>query len=143
MSAAPRVLVDGEARGPLLHLGAPISFWGGVDPDTGVITQPRHPDHGRCIAGTVLALPRTIGSSSSSAVLLELLYNGHAPRALLLGEADAILVLGVVVAREMGYPEIPVLEMELGGLPAGGEVVVANGSVEYLTRAESTLKTIR
>jgi predicted aconitase with swiveling domain len=113
MSVEARVLIGGEAEGPLLRLAEPISFWGGVDPASGVITQPRHPDHGRNIAGTVLALPRAIGSSSSSAVLLELIFGGRAPRALLLGEADAILALGVVVAREMGYGSIPVLEVEL------------------------------
>ena len=126
-----RVLIAGEAEGPLLRLAAPLSFWGGVDPASGVITQPRHPDHGRCIAGTVLALPRTIGSSSSSAVLLELLYNGHAPCALLLGEVDAILCLGVIVAREMGYRTIPVLEYGVASLPECAVLrVVGDGLIQ-------------
>ena len=120
-----RVLIAGEAEGPLLRLAAPLSLWGGVDPASGVITQPRHPDHGRSIAGAVLAMPRTIGSSSSSAVLLELLYNGHAPCALLLGEVDAILCLGVIVAREIGYATIPVLEYDVARLPERAVVRVA------------------
>jgi predicted aconitase with swiveling domain len=118
-----RVLIPGEAEGPLLRLAAPISFWGGVDPETGKIADPRHPDHGRSVAGTVLAVPATIGSSSSSAVMLELLRGGHAPAALLLGAVDAILTLGVVVAREMGYGSIPVLALDAGSfaaLPANG-----------------------
>ncbi|MEI9984147.1 MAG: DUF126 domain-containing protein [Aliidongia sp.] len=61
------------------------------------------------IAGTVLMLPETIGSSSSSAVLLELLRNGKAPAALVLGRLDAILGLGILVAAEMGWPTIPLL----------------------------------
>lgn len=129
MSFGGRVLIAGEAEGPLLRLRAPLSLWGGVDPATGMITQPRHPDHGRCIAGTVLALPRAIGSSSSSAVLLELLYNGHAPRALLLGEVDAILCIGVIVAREMGYATIPVLECDVAALADGAVVRVGAGGV--------------
>ena len=52
----------------------------------------------------VLFLPGTIGSSSASAVLLELVHNGHAPAALVLHEPDAILLLGLIVAREMGWP---------------------------------------
>jgi predicted aconitase with swiveling domain len=120
-----RVLIAGEAEGPLLRLAAPLSLWGGVDPASGLITQPRHPDHGRSIAGTVLAMPRTIGSSSSSAVLLELLFNGHAPCALLLGEVDAILCLGVIVAREMGYASIPVLEYDEAGLSERGVLRVS------------------
>lgn len=117
-----RVLVAGRAAGPLLRLAAPISFWGGVDPESGRVSDPRHPDHGAALAGRVVALPGTVGSSSSSAVMLELLLLGRAPAALLLAEADAILALGVVVAAEMGYAAIPVLRVapsDLGALPAG------------------------
>jgi predicted aconitase with swiveling domain len=107
-------LIDGVAEGPLLRLAQPISFWGGVDPMTGRLTDPDHPQHGLAITGTVLALAGLRGSSSSSAIMLELLARGLAPAALLLAEPDAILALGVVVSREMGYGAIPVL-----ALPAG------------------------
>lgn len=102
------ILVEGRAgQGEALVLDAPISFWGGVDPKTGRIADVRHPQHGQSIAGKVLFLPGTIGSSSASAVLLELVHNGHAPAALVLHEPDAILLLGLIVAREMGW-ETPV-----------------------------------
>jgi predicted aconitase with swiveling domain len=114
--AAHRVLLSGRAAGPLFRLKAPISFWGGVDPQSGAVVDPRHPDCGAQIAGTVLALPSAIGSSSSSAVMLELLRVGHAPVALLMGRIDAILALGVVVAREMGYGAIPVLEVDFDAI---------------------------
>lgn len=94
----------GPATGEVLALRRPISFWGGVDPKSGAIIDARHPDRGAVIAGRVLALPGTIGSSSASAVLLELVHAGHAPAALLMTEPDAILLLGLVVAREMGWP---------------------------------------
>jgi predicted aconitase with swiveling domain len=97
------ILVAGPAaRGDSLVLTAPISFWGGVDPATGRIADVRHPEHGLRIAGRVLFLPGTIGSSSASAVLLELVAAGLAPAALVLHEPDAILLLGLIVAREMG-----------------------------------------
>lgn len=129
-----RVLVAGSGSGPLLRLGAPISFWGGVDPVSGTIADPRHPDHGRRLAGSVLLVPSAVGSSSSSAIMLELLRNGVAPSAILMGRADAILALGVVVGRELGYEAIPVVEVgveELGDLPDGAEVRVGDdGAVE-------------
>jgi predicted aconitase with swiveling domain len=103
------VLIAGVAEAPVLRLDKPISFWGGVDPFSGRITDPRHPNHGAVIGGLVLVLPGTIGSSSSSAVMLELMASGRAPAALILAEPDAILVLGVVVAREMGHGAIPAL----------------------------------
>jgi predicted aconitase with swiveling domain len=106
MSAALQgaVLVAGAGgAGEALVLSAPISFWGGVDPRTGAVIDVRHPEHGRNMAGKVLFLPGAIGSSSASAVLLELVHAGHAPTALVLHEPDAILLLGLIVAREMGW----------------------------------------
>ena len=102
------ILVAGNAgAGQALVLSAPISFWGGVDVATGRIADVRHPQSGESIAGRVLFLPGTIGSSSASAVLLELVHSGHAPAALILHEPDAILLLGLIVAKEMGW-ETPV-----------------------------------
>lgn len=109
--AATKILVDGTARGQILKLAEPISFWGGINPATAKVIDARHPDRGRSIKDRILCLPGMIGSSSASAVMLELLRAHIAPAALILGETDAILALGVVVGREMGYPTIPVLEL--------------------------------
>lgn len=117
-------LLPGTAAGRLLVLTAPLSFWGGVQPKTGRIVMAGHPQHGEEIAGRLLALPGTVGSSSSSSVMLELLREGRAPAGLLLAEVDAILLLGVAVARELGYRPIPALRLEpaaLAALPDGAE----------------------
>ncbi|MGL4975244.1 MAG: aconitase X [Bosea sp. (in: a-proteobacteria)] len=107
-SLKAQVLLDGEAKpSPVLALTSPISFWGGVDPRTGDIIDARHPQCGENIAGKFLVLPGTIGSSSASAVLLELVHAGRAPAAIAMAEPDAILLLGLVVAREMGWPTPP------------------------------------
>ena len=125
---AGRVLVAGEGGGPLLRLDEPISFWGGVDPVSGTVADPRHANFGTSIAGTVLAVPSAVGSSSSSAIMLELLREGTAPAAILLGHADAILSLGVIVGEELGYAGIPILEMpvgELASFPQGVQLRVS------------------
>jgi predicted aconitase with swiveling domain len=127
LSLQGEVLIDGTGAGLLLRMGKPISFWGGVDPTTGCVSDPRHPDFGASVAGTVLALSETIGSSSSSAVMLELLAKGLAPCALLLGRPDAILTLGVIVAREMGMGPIPVLRIDVDLLPYEGRMRIARG----------------
>lgn len=128
-----RVLVAGSGQGPLLRLTHPISFWGGVDPVRGVISDPRHPQFGASLAGRVLAIPSAVGSSSSSAIMLELLREKTAPAAILLGRADAILALGAVVGQELGYDPIPILEVPmeaLGEFPDEGTVDVGrDGSV--------------
>lgn len=117
-------LLPGAASGPVLALSEPLSFWGGVDPKTGTIIQVRHAQCGVSIARTILALPATIGSSSSAAVLLELIRNGHAPAALLLGEPDAILLIGCLVATEMGWNTPPAWQ-----LAAGQQVKLTKGTV--------------
>lgn len=102
--ALGEVLLPGDAicaRG--LALTAPISFWGGVDPKKGTIADPRHPEHGVDIAGLALMIPATVGSSSAAAILLELVHSGRAPAAVILHEPDAILLLGLIVAKEMGW----------------------------------------
>ena len=108
-----RVLVAGRGEGPLLRLDRPISLWGGVDPVAGTISDPRHPQFGVSVTGKVLAIPSAVGSSSSRAIMLELLRERTAPAAILMGAADAILALGVVVGRELGYTPVPVVEVPL------------------------------
>ncbi len=96
-----RVLIGAEAAGEILVLEEPLSLWGGLDPETGRVIDPRHPQHGRSLAGQVVALPFGRGSSSASSILLESVRLGTAPAALVLREVDGILALGAAVAREM------------------------------------------
>ena len=124
---AARVLIGGQAAGPVLKLAAPISFWGGVDPVTGRITQPAHPDHDAVIAGTVLVLPGMIGSSSSSAIMLELIHVGRAPAALVMGEVDAILALGVAAGDELELPVLPVLHHDVTPFANGQRAEISEG----------------
>lgn len=103
------VLIEGEAEGPVLRFEAPISFWGGVNPETATVSLAGHPQFGETVSGKILVIPQLIGSSSSSAVMLELFYRDIGPRALVLGGRDAILPIGVVVSRQMGWASIPVV----------------------------------
>jgi len=100
-------LLPGSAEGRVLKLPS-LSLWGGVDPFSGKLTDPALPHCGESVRGRVLMIAEPVGSSSSSAVLLELLHAGNAPAAIVLGRADAIVALGVLVAREMGWATIPV-----------------------------------
>ena len=103
------VLVPGAAVGPVLALAEPLSLWGGVDPESGLIVEPSHADRGRSIAGRIVAMPAARGSSSSSSILAELLRAGLGPLAIVLGERDEILVVGAVVAGELYGVTCPVL----------------------------------
>jgi uncharacterized protein len=107
-----RVLLPGTARGTVLVLEEPLSFWGGFDPGSGLIVDRRHPQHGQRAAGRVVALPAGRGSSSSSSVLAEAVRAGTAPAAVLLRETDEIVVLGLLVAEELYGVTVPVILLD-------------------------------
>jgi len=107
--AEGRTLVAGTAEGPALVLDEPLSLWGGLDPETGDIVDVRHPQRGANVAGRVLVMPSGRGSSSSSSVLAEAIRAGTAPAAIVLGEADPILPLGAIVARELYGSSVPIV----------------------------------
>jgi predicted aconitase with swiveling domain len=92
-----RGLSRGTGRGPLLVSPEPISFLGGVDPETGEVTERGHPLSGKRVGGTVLVFPHGKGSTVGSYVLYALARNGKAPAALVNAEAEPIIVVGAVI----------------------------------------------
>lgn len=133
MPDAERVLMAGEARGPVLHLDEPLSFWGGLDPHSGAIIDQAHPQVGESIAGRVLLMPSGRGSSSGSSVLTEVMRAGIGPAAIVMREADEILVIGAVAAEELYGLTLPIVTVDaptyaaLAGADAA--VISADGSI--------------
>jgi uncharacterized protein len=131
--ARGRLLVAGEARGAALRLEEPLSFWGGLDPAAGRIVDRHHPQHGAVVTGRVLIMARTRGSTASAGTLAEAVRCGAGPAALLLGEPDVAVVMGLLAAAELYRSAVPVVVLEaedLAGVPDGCEVAVtADGDV--------------
>ena len=120
------VLCPGIGVGAVLALDEPLSFWGGLDPATGTLIDPRHPQVGASLTGTVLAMPAGRGSSSSTSVLAEAIRAGTAPVAIVLGERDAIVALGAIVADELYGVRTPVVVVDdLGALSTGDHATVS------------------
>lgn len=109
-----RVLLAGTAEGQVLVLGEPLSFWGGLDAQTGVVIDKRHPQVGESIAQRVLAMRSGRGSSSSSSVLAEALRAGTGPTAVLLREPDEIVLVGAMVVQLLDGLTMPVVLLEPG-----------------------------
>ncbi|MEM7335412.1 MAG: DUF126 domain-containing protein [Chloroflexota bacterium] len=101
-----RMLVEGTAVAPIHLLKAPLSLWGGLDPETGKIIDQRHPNVGEIVTGKVMTLTAGRGSSSASSILLEAVRQKKGPAAIILAEMDGILTLGAAVAKEM-YDDAP------------------------------------
>nr|WP_073141650.1 aconitase X [Litoreibacter ascidiaceicola] len=105
------LLVQNDAEGDVLTCFEGLSFWGGVDPDTGVIIDAHHPDHGACLAGKIVLMPSSRGSCSGSGVLLQLARNGCAPAALVFREDEDILTLGAMIAERLFDRPVAVLRL--------------------------------
>ncbi len=127
MSWQAEVLFEGTASGEVLRLDQAISFWGGVNPATSEIVLAGHPQKGLYVEDRILVIPQLVGSSSSSAVMLELIYKQKSPSALVLGGRDAILPIGVLVARQMQWLTIPVLLMDELPFNTGDHISIPTG----------------
>jgi uncharacterized protein len=116
-------------RAPAVMLTEPISFWGGISPADGTLTDPRSRNHNRPVAATALFISELRGSSSGSSVLLELIYRGLAPAAIILDSPDAILALGTIVGREMGWKSPPIFRLR-----AAEQALISDGALVSISR---------
>lgn len=103
-----RCMVPGRATGDVLYSDVPLSFWMGIDVNTGEVIDRHHPLCGEVVTGKIVVLPSGRGSCSGSCALLELIMNGRAPAALVFGHDEIILTLGAIVAGEIFGKSIPI-----------------------------------
>jgi len=102
-----RKVVGGTAEGEALVCRDSVSFYGGVDPDTGIITEPGHACYGKSITGKVFVFPAGKGSTVGSYVIYRMKKQGTAPAAIVNVETEAILATGCVIS---GIPLIDKLD---------------------------------
>ncbi len=93
-----RRISRGVAEGYALVSEEPISFFGGVDPQTGHIIERIHPLHSRCIAGKILVFPTGKGSTVGSYILYQLAKNKKAPKGIICKEAEPIVAVGAIIS---------------------------------------------
>lgn len=105
-----RGVMGGRARGAALVTSTPISFWGGVDPKRGLITDKRSELFGRSIRGKIFVFPYGRGSSTSSAVFLEIVRRNKAPAAIVNIETEPLLAVGAIIAEKLYGKSIPIVD---------------------------------
>ncbi len=133
---AGRAIVPGEAAGAALVTHESLSFWGGYDFRTGEIIDRHHPLAGVRAAGSILAVPFSKGSSTTTAVLLEAVRAGTAPAAILTTGVDSFFALASIVAELMYGKSFPVVALEPGdfaALETGMRVVVERSGLVRVT----------
>src|SRR5512139_2551997 len=105
------IVVAGAAHGRILCSIEPLSFWGGYDYHTGEIIDRRHPLSGEIARGSILCVPATRGSSTTTAVLLEAVKAGTAPAAIVTTGVDTFFALASIVADELYSLPIPLVAL--------------------------------
>ena len=127
-----RKIATGLARGQALVTAMGISFFGGVDPESGVVVERGHELEGQSVAGKVLVFPTGKGSTVGSYTLYRLKFNGKAPAAVINAECETITAVGCIIA------EIPCVDqVALAALHNGDWLVVDGeaGTVEVAGEA--------
>lgn len=105
------IIVKTNVKGEVFECREGLSFWGGVDPDTGCIIDVHHPNHGNFLSEKFILMPTSRGSCSGSGVLLQLAQNGLAPAALIFYETEEILTLGAIVADQLFDKQVAILRV--------------------------------
>ncbi len=93
-----RKISTGNATGEALVTSMGISFYGGVDPETGRVVEKGHELEGQSIAGRVLVFPTGKGSTVGSYTLYRLKKAGLAPAAIVNLEAETITAVGCIIS---------------------------------------------
>lgn len=94
-----RKVVGGKAQGEAIVTQEPITFVGGVDPLTGVLTESGHQLEGVNLSGKVLVYPTGKGSTGSSYRIYDMVTRGTAPVAFVQVKAEPIATIGAIMGN--------------------------------------------
>ena len=114
-----RKICAGKAEGEAIVTKDGISFYGGVDPKTGIVVEKGHELEGKSIAGKILVFPEGKGSTVGSYVLYNLKKNGVAPKAIINKKCETIVAVGCIIS------EIPCVDsIEIEKIKTGDKIKV-------------------
>ena len=133
-------VAGGSARGEAVAADVPLSFWGGFNPDTGIVIDRRHPLSGQKATGRVLVIPSGRGSCSGSGVLLEAIHNGTAPAAIITSRLDPVIGLGCILGDELydSHPPMVVIpDRDRLRIESGDLIDVNDHGLVTVTRQKS------
>jgi len=120
-----RAIWRGSGEGEALVSDAPLSFFGGFDLTSGVVTEAGHPLEGQCVAGRALVFPTGKGSTVGSYALLRLAKQGMAPAALVMESCDTTVAVGAIIS------EIPCVDqVDIAAIGTGDRVVVEGADIK-------------
>jgi predicted aconitase with swiveling domain len=119
-----RCIFPGKAQGTALVTSQAISFYGGVDPETGIVVERGHELEGQCITGKVLVFPTGKGSTVGSYTIYRLKQAGQAPLAVLNASCETITAVGCIIAEIPCIDQLPIEE-----IPSESSVTIDNEQI--------------
>lgn len=114
MKLSGRKIYSGQVKGEALVTSMGISFFGGVDPETGFVVEKDHQLEGISIAGKILVFPTGKGSTVGSYTLYRLKFNGLAPAAIVNAQCETITAVGCIIAEIPCVDQIPIERLKTG-----------------------------
>jgi uncharacterized protein len=127
MELKGRIIFKGKAKGQALVTKDQISFFGGVDPEKGIVTEKGHELEGKSIAGRILVFPSGKGSTVGSYGLFRLKKNGVAPAGMINKECEAIVAVGAIIS------EIPMVDkVDITRIKTGDKIQIDGDTVKKL-----------
>jgi len=109
-----RKIYQGEVEGEALVTSMGISFFGGVDPESGMVVEKDHELEGQSISDKVLIFPTGKGSTVGSYTLFRLKRAGKAPRAIINAECETITAVGCIISEIPCVDQIPIEQIKSG-----------------------------
>ena len=94
-----RQVIKGHVQGKALVTRERISFFGGVDPATGTVTERGHELEGISLAGKILVYPGGKGSTGATYSLYNMAAQKTAPLAIISPQVDNVTVVGAVLGK--------------------------------------------
>jgi predicted aconitase with swiveling domain len=124
MELKGRIIYKGKGEGEALTTNQPISFYGGVDPNTGVVIEKGHEMQGQSVKGKVLVFPTGKGSTVGSYTLYRMKKNGTAPAGIVNTECETVVAVGAIIS------EIPCVDsVDISRIKTGDAVRIENNIV--------------
>ena len=120
----------GVASGEIMISETPISFLGGIDPNTGEIIEKNHPKKGVSIADRVFLFPHGKGSTVGSYIIYSLKKNGVAPCAMINLTSETIVAVGAIISD---IPLVDRLNEDPFAVFHDGDLVEVDGTRGYVT----------
>jgi predicted aconitase with swiveling domain len=116
MELKGRIISKGTAQERALVTSMPISFYGGVDPNTGEVIEKGHDLQGKSVKGKILVFPTGKGSTVGSYTLYRLKKNGVAPAGIINRECETVVAVGAIISEIPCVDKIDISKIETGDL---------------------------